>query len=404
MFFDWLRNSKVKTKRQLLKEIKILKDRKGFLKAGLPRLNWLFGRDSLITAWQLLDWNSRICKATLEILSKLQGRVINDEREEEPGKIIDETDLEKDWHPEGYFPFPYYGSVDSTPLYLIAFSFYFKKTRDRKFLRSHWENILMALNWMTEYGDKDKDYFLEYQRKNPKGLFHQGWKDSFKNHLKIKPPVAIVEVQGYQYLALREISKLVEMRKDWDLAKKLNERTENLKKEFNEKFWMPDKKYFALALDGKKKQKKAITSNPGHLLFTGILDENKMKMVVSWLFKPDLWTPFGIRTHSIKEPDFDPKIPHLGSVWPHDNWIIAQGLKKQGFKEEYEKIKEAIFLAYKEIGFLPEYYGVVNGKIVLELKVKPCYPQAWATCALFNFLGISFQEKLFQIPPKIFRW
>jgi len=395
-----------KIKNQLLKEIKILKNRKGFLEAGLPSFDRLFGRDSLIAAWQLLDWNPGICKATLEILSQFQGKVINNEREEEPGKIIHETDLEKDWHPEGHFPFPYFGSIDSTPLFLIIFSFYFKKTKDKKFLKSHWENILMALNWMEEYGDKDKDYFLEYQRKNPKGHFHQGWKDCLEDHLKIEPPVAIVEVQGYQYLALKEISELAGIRKDQDLAKKLKERAKILKKEFNKKFWMPKNKYFALAIDGEKKQRKAITSNPGHLLFTGILDEDKIKFVVQRLFKSDLWTSFGIRNHSIKEPDFDPKSSHLGSIWPHDNWIIAQGLKKQGFKEEYRKIKEAMFLAHKQIGFLPEYYGVVNGKIVLEMRVKPCHPQAWATCALFNFLEFlkGMQGKLFQVPLRVFRW
>lgn len=387
---------------QLLKEIKTLKDRRGFLKAGLPNYDWLFGRDSLITAWQLLDWNPGICKATLEILSQLQGKVINNGREEEPGKIIHETDLEKDWHPEGYFPFPYYGSVDSTPLFLIIFSFYFKKTKDRKFLKSHWENILMALNWLEEYGDKDKDYFLEYQRRNPKGQFHQGWKDCVEDHLKIKPPVAIVEAQGYQYLALKEISELAKMRKDWDLVKKLKEKAEILKEEFNRQFWMEGERYFALALDGKKKQKKVITSNPGHLLFTDIVEKNRVSFVVKRLFESDLWTPYGIRTHSTKEPDFNPESPHFGSIWPHDNWIIAQGLKKQGLKEEYKKIKKTIFLAYKEIGFLPESYGVIDGKII---KIPGAnYPQAWATCALFNFLGLDVQERLFQIPSRIFRW
>lgn len=393
---------KVKAKKQLLKEIKQLKDRKGFLKAGLPNYDRLFGRDSLIAAWQLLDWNPGICKATLEILSQLQGNVINDEREEEPGKIIHETDLEKDWHPEGYFPFPYYGSIDSTPLFLIIFAFYFKKTKDRKFLRSRWENILMALNWMEEYGDKDKDYFLEYQRKNPKGQFHQGWKDCFEDHLKIKPPVAMVEVQGYQYLALKEISQLAEMKKDLDLAEKLRVRAKNLKTEFNKKFWIPNIKYFALALDKKKKQRKAITSNPGHLLFTGILEEDKIESIVHRLFESELWTSFGIRTHSTKEPDFDPRSPHLGVIWPHDNWIIAQGLKRLGFKEEYKKIKEAILLAHNTIGFLPECYGVEKGKILKVPNI--CYPQAWATGALFNFLGLGIQERIFQLPTKIFRW
>jgi glycogen debranching enzyme len=374
------------TKKLLLEEIESLKVRQGFLKAGRPRFDRLFGRDSLVVAWQLLDWNPGICKATLEILSKFQGKVINNEREEEPGKILHETDLEKKWHPDGYFPFPYYGSVDSTPLFLIIFSFYFKKTGDKKFLDSHWDNILMALNWMVDYGDKDKDYFLEYQRKNPKGLFHQGWKDGFKNHLKIEPPVAIVEAQGYQFLALKEISELAEMKGDGDLNKRLKERAENLKREFNKKFWMLDLHYFALALDKKKEQRRAITSNPGHLLFTGIIEEDKIDSVVKRLFEKDLFTPFGIRNHSMLELDFDPRSYHLGSVWPHDNWIIAQGLKKLGRQKEYDKIKTAILAVREKIHCSPEFYGVIDGKITLEMSKKPCSPQAWSTCAIFNFL------------------
>jgi len=389
-------------KKQLLKEIEKLKDRKGFLKAGLPHFDRLFGRDSLIAAWQLLDWNPGICKATLEILSQLQGKVINDEREEEPGKILHETDLEKSWHPQGCFPFPYYGSVDSTSLFLIVFSFYFKKTKDKKFLKGRWENILTALSWMADYGDKNKDYFLEYQRKTQKGLFHQGWKDGSKNHLKINPPVALVEVQGYQYLALKEIFNLAEARKDFDLAKKLRERAKILREEFNKKFWMEDKKYFALALDGKKEQKKAIASNPGHCLFTGIIDNERIRTVIKRLFARDMWTFYGIRSHSIKEPDFDPMSSYLGSIWPHDNWIIAQGLKKLGYKKEYQKIKKAILEAYQKLGHLPELYAVIDNRIV-EIP-RAGYPQAWATCALFNFLGVNFQKKLLQAPSKIFRW
>ncbi len=254
MLFDYFRKERIK--RKILSEIKQLKDKKGFLRAGLPRFNRLFGRDALISAWQLLDKNPGISQATLEILSQEQGKVINEEREEEPGKIIHETDLGKNWHPKKYFPFPYYGSVDSTALFLIVFSFYYKKTKDIKFLNNHWENILKALNWIEEYGDKDKDLFLEYQRKNPKGLFHQGWKDGFENHLKIEPPVAIVEAQGYQYFALKETAQLAEIKKDWDLADKLGERAWELKKKFNKDFWVEEKNYFALALDGKKTTKK----------------------------------------------------------------------------------------------------------------------------------------------------
>jgi glycogen debranching enzyme len=359
-------------------EIKKLKDRKGFLKAGLPRFDRLFGRDALISAWQLLDAHPGIAKATLEVLAQEQGKVVNKEREEEPGKILHEV--------KGYFPFNYYGSVDSTPLFLILFSFYYKKTNDRKFLEARWENVLKAIKWIEEYGDKDKDLYIEYERKNEKGLFHQGWKDSFEDHLKIKPPVALVEVQGYQYLALREIAFLAEIKKDWALVEKLEERAWKLKKKFNQDFWMEEEKYFCLALDGEKKQRKAITSNPGHLLFTGIIREKeKIDFVVKRLFEKDMFTPYGIRTLSEKDPDFDPKSYHLGSVWPHDNWIIAQGLKKLGYQKEYQKIRKAILRAYKELGYLPEYYGVVNGKIVVDLPKQPCYLQAWSLGALFDF-------------------
>ena len=385
MFLDYFKKERIK--RKALAEIRQLKDKKGFIRAGLPRFNRLFGRDSLIAAWQLLDKNPGICQATLEILSQYQGKIFNDEREEEPGKIIHETDLEKSHHPENSYPLPYYGSIDSTPLFLILFSFYYKKTKNLKFLNSRWENILRAINWIEECGDKDKDLFLEYQRKNPKGLFHQGWKDGFEDHLKIEPPVAIAEIQGYQHLALREVAYLAEIKKDWDLVDKLEERAWELKKKFNQDFWMAPKNYFALALDGKKQQRKAITSNSGHLLFTGVLRDEKIDFVVKRLFQNDLWTPFGIRTHSTLEPDFDPKSYHLGSIWPHDNWIIAQGLKKLGYEKEYQKIKKAILLAYERLGFLPEFYGVVNGEITLEMKKTPCYPQAWSSGALFNFLS-----------------
>jgi len=387
MFLNYFKRELLKNK--TLKEIQELKDRKGFLKAGLPKFNRLFGRDSLISAWEMIDKNPGICQATLEILSQYQGKVFNNERDEEPGKIIHETDLKEKRHPKGYFPFPYYGSVDSTPLFLILFSFYYKKTEDIRFLNNHWENILNGLHWMEEYGDKDKDLFLEYQRKNPKGLFHQSWKDDFENHLNIEPPVAMVEVQGYQYLALKEVAYLAEVKKDWDLSDKLEERAWQLKKKFNRDFWMEDKKYFALALDKDKKQRKAIASNPGHLLFTGILDGDKINSVIRRLFEKDLFTPFGIRNHSDKEPDFNPWSCHFGSIWPHDNWIIAQGLKKLGYEKEYQKIKKAVLSAYEKIGLLPEFYGFKDGKITIEMEKPPCYPQAWSSGALYNFLTTS---------------
>ncbi|MCD6177943.1 hypothetical protein J7K03_01620 [bacterium] len=377
--------TKEKIKKQLLEDIERLKTKEGFLLAGLPIYNRLFGRDSLIVSWQLLDIDPSVAKHTLDILASLQGKRVNKKREEEPGRILHETDFNKKRHPKGYFPFPYYGSIDSTPLFLIVFSFYFKKTKDIKFLKSHFPNLISAINWIINYGDKDGDLFIEYERQNPKGLFHQGWKDNFSDHLRIKPPVALVEIQGYQYLAFIEMAEIFGRFKEREIQHFLLERAKKLKEKFNRDFWMEDKKYFALALDGKKKQRKAITSNAGHLLFTGICDKDKEKLIVERLFAKDMWTPFGIRTHSSREPDFDPFSYHQGSIWPHDNWIIAQGLKSLGYKKEYQKIKSAILAVYQELAYIPEVYTALKNKLV-ELP-RACYLQAWASGTLLNFLN-----------------
>jgi len=379
-----------KIKKDLLKEINQLKDKKyGYIKAGLPSFARLFGRDSLIAAWELLDYDTDIAKHTLKVLAKFQGKEIDPARDEEPGKILHEHQIGKKEHPNGYFPFPYYGSVDSTPLFLILSFFYFQKTKKAGFIKEHWPNILMAVNWLFNFGDRDGDLFLEYKRRRKTGLFHQGWKDSFQNHLGIKPPVAIVEAQGYQYLALLGTARLArEIFNDRKLEKSLLLRAKELREAFNKKFWLKKERYFALALNKKKEQRKAVTSSPGHLLFTGIIEKKKVDLVIKRLFEADLWTPYGIRTHSSKEPDFDSKSYHLGSIWPHDNWIIAQGLKRLGYKKKYQEIKKALFRAYHEIGFIPEFYGVsLENKIIINgLEGKPCHPQAWASGALFNFL------------------
>jgi glycogen debranching enzyme len=372
--------TKEELKYNLLAELKIIKDKKGFLNAGLPRFNRLFGRDSLISAWQFLNYDSNIAKHTLEILSDYQGKVSNRINEEEPGKILHEV--------KGHFPWDYYGSVDSTPLFLILFYFYFKKTKDIEFIKKHWPNILLALNWIINYGDIDNDLFLEYEKKSKKGLFHQAWKDSFQDSLNIKPPVVMVEVQGYQYLALKRTGELAkEIFNDIKLYNSLIKRSEKLKEKFNKEFWMEKEKYFALAMDKNKEQKKAITSNPGHLLFTGIVEKEKINLVVKRLFQKDMWTAYGVRTLSVKDADFKERSYHFGSVWPHDNWIIAQGLKSLGYKKEYEKIKKALLKAYKKIGFIPELYYIVDKDLIQNKKA--CHPQAWSLGALFSIQEIS---------------
>jgi len=368
-------------KEKLQNDIATLRDPEhGYIRAGYPRFMRLFGRDSLIVSNQLMETDPNICRSTLEILSEFQGKKFDAVSEEEPGKIVHETDPGKNHHPEyEWIPFPYYGSVDSTPWFLITFAKYLEKTDDQEFLNQHKENIEAAAQWLETKTKSDPSGFLRYQRKQEKGqLFHQGWKDSSSDSLGIEPPVAIVEAQGYSYLALKEAAKLLN-------NKKYNQLADEFKKRFNEKFWMEDEKYFALALDGENQQKKTITSNPGHLLFTGILEKDKEDLVVKRLFEPDMWTTYGLRTHSLNETNFDAKSYHLGSVWPHDNWIIAQGLKKLRYNNEYQKIKEAILKAQKEFGYIPELYAVTpEGK--LEEIEKACKLQAWASGAAIQFL------------------
>jgi glycogen debranching enzyme len=372
-------------KEKLLQDIDRLKSSQGYLWAGFPNYCRLFGRDSLISAWQLLDSQPEIAKFTLSVLARHQGQKINQKKEEEPGKILHE-------HYDGGLPqkirdlfkvsgkrdrirqyltwdFPYYGSVDSTAWWLILLSEYKKRTGDGQLVEELWPNVLKALEWIENYGDVDGDGFIEYQRKNPRGLFHQGWKDGLE--IYIQPPIAIVEVQGYYYLVYQEFG--------------LEKKAKNLKKKVNEQFWMPEQNYFALALDGRKEQVKVITSNPGQLLFTGILDDDKVEKVVKRLFEADIWTPYGIRTHSSKDPNFGFENYHQGPVWPHDNWIIYQGLQKYGFQKEAEMIESALISAYQALGYIPELYGVKEGKI-FSIK-NSCYLQAWASGALLNFLS-----------------
>lgn len=357
-----------------------------FIRAGLPRFAAFFGRDSAITAWQLMDYDTTIAERTIDIMAKLQGTKVNRRSEEEPGKIVHE------WHPRPseykslLWPLPYYGSVDSTPLFIFLCGIYYEKMEDADWLDRVWPHIVSALEWCETYGDLDGDMLLEYKRKNPAGLMHQGWKDSRMNHLKLKPPIELVEVQGYYYAALREAAELALMLKHKKLSMELARRADKLQKSFIREFWLSDKNFFASALSQSRFPDERVMSNPGHLLFTGILNgfEDKVDAIVKRLFEDDMWTPYGIRTYAASNADFNPVSYHLGAIWPHDNWIIAQGLKRYGYLKEYATVKQALIKAYKELGAIPELYAVKNGTIK-EISVA-CVPQAWATGGLLQFL------------------
>ena len=347
----------------------------------------------------MIEIDPSIAKNTLKILAKYQGKIINNKSEEEPGKILHEHWLEHKDKSVPHRQFPYFGSVDSTPLFIIVAEKYFEKTNDKKFLLQIWDNIVSALNWLSVYGDPDQDNFIEYERKNPYGLFHQGWRDGAEDHLKIIPPVAIVEVQGYAYAAYKAGIKLAEhFTKDVFLARLWREKADMLKEEFQKDFWFEEESYYYLALDKNKSPRKTVSSNPGHLLFSGIVQQEARQKLVERLFKDDIFTPFGIRTLSENDPDFDHLGYHLGSVWPHDNWIIYYGLKQSGFLDEAEQIKKALLSAYKELGHIPELFAVKNNKIIplfreakryekkLSKVIKVNSIQAWAVCGLLNMV------------------
>ena len=378
--------------RRLLEDLRSLRAPEGYLRAGSPRYHTLFGRDSLISAWQSLRVDPTIARDTLRVLASYQGHRVRPASEEEPGKILHEHRFDPasraelpDWE------FPYYGSVDSTPLFLIVGAAYVATTEDTGFLTEMWAAFGGAYRWMREFGDVDGDGFLEYARKNPRGLFHQGWKDGSDDHLRISPPVAMVEVQGYAYAAHRAFAALAGRLGESALVEEASAASDWLRGRLLRDFWLPDLRFFALALDGRKTPRRAITSNPGHLLATGILDRDFAEPVVRRLFQKDIWTPYGVRTHATSEPDFDPYGYHTGTVWPHDNWFLYRGLRAMGFREEAGRVRDALLRAYDDLGKIPELYAVVDERIV-DLSAKPVRGtranplQAWASAGLLDIV------------------
>ena len=387
-------------KNNLLLEINKLKAPEGYLKAGYPNYFTLFGRDSLISSWQMIEIDPTIAKNTLKILAKYQGKITNNKSEEEPGKILHEYRFKlKDQLALPHWQFPYFGSIDSTPLFVIVAEKYFEKTNDKDFILQIWDNVISALNWLSVYGDPDQDHFIEYKRKNPYGLFHQGWRDNLEDHLRITPPVAIVEVQGYAYAAYKAGIKLAGYFTNDDFLKELwTEKANALKEKFHKSFWWEEESYYYLALDKNKNPRKSVSSNPGRLLFSGIVPKGAMQKLVKRLFKDDIFTPYGIRTLSENDPDFDYLSYHLGSIWPHDNWVIYYSLKQSGFLNEAEQVKQGLLSAYKKLGYIPELFAVKNNKIIPLSKgarqyerktknvIKPNSLQAWSACGLLNMI------------------
>jgi|SRR3989344_81962 len=389
-----------KIKQDLVKDIERLRAKDGYLNAGFPHYHTLFGRDSLISAWQTLDFDPSITRNTLKILAMHQASGKNSKKEAEFGKILHEYRLKSETQKElPNWGWPYYGSVDSTSLFLIVLHEYIQRTNDKKFLNILWENAKMALEWHFNKSAENKYGFITYKRKNPAGLFHQGWKDSIIDHLKIAPPVAIIEEQGYAYMAYRNFAQMANiLNRDEGLRAKATEAALRMKENLLKYFWWEEEKYFVIGLDNKNTQRKSVTSNVGHLLMCDdILNQEQAQLIRDRLFKEDMWTLGGIRTLSEKDTDFDAFSYHLGSIWPHDNWFIYLGLKKHGFNEDALKIKQALINAYMELEHMPELFAVKNGTILPIKHVEETERQnhkhtvanplqAWASGALLDML------------------
>jgi glycogen debranching enzyme len=358
--------------------------------AGIPWYVAPFGRDSLITAYMMLSVNPEPARSTLLFLARNQAAEDDPLRDAEPGKILHEL-RRGELARSGLIPHtPYFGSVDSTPLFVVLAAEYWKATADLDTIHELRGSLDAALTWIDEFGDLDGDSFLEYERRSPAGLRNQGWKDSDDSIVHAdgtlaRGPIALVEAQGYAYMAKHRISEVYDALGDSARARVLRQEAAVLKRSFNDAFWMPEEATFALALDGQKNRVGSVTSNPGHCLFAGIVDTDKAAGVAERLMGRDLFSGWGVRSLARNHRAFDPVSYHNGSVWPHDNAVIAEGLGDYGFSAEAGRIAAALFDAALQDpdGRLPELFGGFDRAKDAPYAPYPgaCRPQGWAAAA-----------------------
>ncbi|HEY7400512.1 MAG TPA: amylo-alpha-1,6-glucosidase [Actinomycetota bacterium] len=372
------------------------------LAAGIPWYVTLFGRDSLIASHQLLSVNPKLARETLRILAKYQGTKDDPWRDEEPGKILHEVRA-GELAGAGDVPHtPYFGSIDSTPWFLILYGAHLRWTGDVEFARQLLPAAEAALAWIDRYGDRDGDGFVEYQTRSPRGIRNQGWKDSHDSMVHadgriVETPIALSEVQAYVYLAKHRMADVVQALGDTARAEFLRGEAHVLRRKFNESFWMDDEQYFAAALDGEKRQVRTIMSNPGHALYCDIADHDKARSLAKRMLAPDMFSGWGIRTMSKSAPAYNPMSYHNGSVWPHDNALIAAGLKRYKFVRSTNRVATALFDASIHADYLrlPELFCGFTRRSPNRPVSYPvaCSPQAWAAGAPFlmlqAMLGIS---------------
>ncbi|MHB9144980.1 MAG: amylo-alpha-1,6-glucosidase [Symbiobacteriia bacterium] len=385
---------------QALRDLRLLRTDWGWgpiITAGTPWYAVPFGRDSLITALQLLPFRDDVARGTLRTLAALQGQQVDPWRDEAPGKILHEA-RRGEMASSGQVPFGrYFGSVDSTLLFLMLMGETWRRTGDVELCRELLPVAEAALRWAKDYGDRDGDGYLEYHREGPAGLVNQGWKDSadavsHRTGELAESPIALCEVQGYFYEALLGMGEVLAALGDTGRAHTLRSQAEALKEDFNQDFWLEEEGTVALGLDREKQPIRVVTSNSGHCLWTGILTDDHGAAVARRLLAPDLFSGWGLRTLSSRERRYDPLSYHNGSVWPHDTAIAAAGLVRYGQREEAARLAEALLDAAAAFpqGRLPELFsgeerrpGVLPGHYP-----NACSPQAWAAGSLLMLWSV----------------
>jgi glycogen debranching enzyme len=388
--------------------------------AGIPWFATIFGRDSILAAYQSLALNPQLAVDTLRILARYQGKEDNPWQDEEPGKILHEY-RNGEMTRDGEMPFgPYYGSVDATPLFLVLLSETFNWTADDELVEELLPNAHAALEWIDKCGDLDGDGFIEYKRRSPKGLINQGWKDSWDANMHrdgtvAQPPIALSEVQGYVYDAKYRMSSLLRSFGDVKTADRLKREAAELARRFDRAFWVPSRGFYAMALDAEKKPLEVMASNAGQLLFTHIVSRDRARAISNRLMRDDMFNGWGWRTMSQDERIFNPLSYHRGSVWPHDNSLIAHGMAMNELRDGALRVLTSLYQA--ALNFrdyrLPELFCGVQRRehdTPVHYPVS-CSPQAWASGAMFlmltSVLGIrpsAPRKELNIINPRLPDW
>jgi glycogen debranching enzyme len=387
--------------------------------AGIPWFVAVFGRDPLIASLQTMSVAPNLAQGTLRKLAQLQATETNDWQDAQPGKILHELRRGELAQLHQIPAAPYYGSIDTTILWIITLSETYRWTGDRSLLDDCDAPLTKALNWIDEYGDFDGDGFVEYCSRSKDGIQNQGWKDSGDairaiDGTIVNAPIALCETQGQVYDAWRRAADLYDVLAHPERAQVLRQKADALYDRFNTQFWMEDEGFYCLGLDGNKQQIRSIASNAGQLLWSGIVPPDRAKRLAQRLFQPDLWCGWGIRTLSAKHPAYDPIGYHTGSVWAHDNSFIAAGLKRYGYHAETNRIAEGIFAAASmfQSNQMPELFGGIE-RLPENFPVPYVdanIPQAWAAGAMpwliSSMLGLEADapNRRLQIQPVLPDW